>query len=502
MGLGTFLGMTPKEQHSQLRQGISDTTECCEADEEALRDFVTRMKELQLFAYGHNVDPLIDSWKHLQDRISNWPTLRSHLVELSADLVQIRCAPTMDALTNATQTAECKTGFQLISTMLHAIQSREVDRLNRAGEKLAAAKDSFISRLLTTLLWEGKLLAATVCRDVVPLKDLLTHIEEMVEADEVVFNPHLCDTINAAKDMVRKCAKLMLTCPDLHRMHTAIVHGQQMGFSEKKLADAKVRYFDEYLRSTLEDEHIVQWQYDNKGWKDFGYQSCVDFEYGYQMGFADHAPTGVDLKKMEVNRKGNVLKVRRVPPLCIPQHWDGESPIEVTEEARILFKSAQILCAKHVRNVLLWDRYAFFRSQMREAHADLSIVCEPLEGHDHTFYNCDASLNEMYLFHGCSSENAAHIEMMGFSPDCSIHFTSSLMRAMTFSPDRTVIVARVLLGDAYINKEGRNCLQSPESRQGDDVSPYDSVVAPLGDVDDFIVYESMQTYPEFVLMLE
>jgi len=272
-------------------------------------------------------------------------------------------------------------------------------------------------------------------------------------------------------------------------------------------------------------------------WVDFGLQQCMDMESYYQLGYENmKSGKDVNFKTMTYrSSEGIVYGMRRLrPPFILPEHWNGGTGlIDVTKslsemiEKKMLrtqdeicegkMKGPTIMKVEHVRNKRLWELYQFRLSQMRQEHADLNIWCQKVEANNELFsHNCDRTLNEIYLFHGTSSTAAAAIAEEGFDNrrpvsmhGLSIDFTHSSCRAQKFPefPDdedkdlKTIIVARVLLGDPYHNLIGKLGNRRPECREDDDTSPYDSVITKVGGAVDYRVYDPLQTYPEYILTL-
>jgi len=296
------------------------------------------------------------------------------------------------------------------------------------------------------------------------------------------------------------------------------------------LADAKVRYFNEYLRAVPSADSIAQWQCedDDGTCVDFGLQFCLDVEFAYQMGLAeDH---GVDFRAMEYIDSSSATRKRvrrRSPKPPLPPHWAGSAgAIDVTATAKATMEKLISLSYTHesrypsvidvvcVRNAKLWEQYAFRRAQLLAEHAADEISCHRVNfPADLRLHQCDESINEVYLFHGTSEEGAQSIEQRGFDTrllssihGLSVNFTASATRALKYPENgetrRTLILARVLLGDPYFSREATLGARRPASRDGQGFSPYDSVVSNVGGEEDQHLYDPWQTYPEYIVTVE
>eukprot|EP00397_Hematodinium_sp_SG-2012_P007949 GEMP01008000.1.p1 GENE.GEMP01008000.1~~GEMP01008000.1.p1 ORF type:complete len:654 (+),score=112.10 GEMP01008000.1:34-1995(+) len=521
------IGMIRRDT-SMLSAAISDASIFRRSVDETVKMFVMRIKELQMFTSGHNGKPAVEAWKSLQERIPRWSSLRTIIQNLAPDLLLIRGASVFEGLATTANAPEAHLSFSLIATMLHAMDAKESGRLRRTIEKVSCADPAFLSQALTTLVWEAKLLMATLCRDVLGMKLILERLEDIWDTDTIYRARFLRDARTAAKDKLRTLVASSLEgATDLPRLYTSIRQCEELKLSEAKVMDAKVRYFDLYLESAMtQAQTIVRWQYEKEGWKDFGLQTCVDLEFAREMGLPADAEGTVDIELMEYRNDDGVFAARRIPPSpVLPVHWDGQcGPVDVTEKTRALMtrlialsysaggRHPSLVKVVKVRNVHLWQQYAFRRCKLREEHADLHICCQTMEQGELVFHDCDESLNEVYLFHGTGAKEAESISAIGFDNKrltsvhgLSLNFTNSIARALSFperaTAERKVIVARVLLGDPYHNTVGKSCIRKPESRQGNEISPYDSVITPQGTYEDFYVYNSRQTYPEYIMTI-
>mmetsp|Transcript_57742 Transcript_57742/g.108663 ORF Transcript_57742/g.108663 Transcript_57742/m.108663 type:complete len:219 (-) Transcript_57742:141-797(-) len=188
--------------------------------------------------------------------------------------------------------------------------------------------------------------------------------------------------------------------------------------------------------------------------------------------------------------------------------------------------SVQTVRVWRVENTMLWRQYCNKASEMTARHKSRGLSCPalqpPVSEHlvDVDLPNClkrqslDASLNEVYLWHGTRQLNIEHILQDGFDERvCSL--TGMFGAGLYFAEDSCksgqyaeksisswrshfFFLSRVLLGRSHHTDQ-----PMPEIRKAPD--SFDSVVfsptedSPLGHHREFVVYDRYQAYPEYIV---
>ena len=176
-------------------------------------------------------------------------------------------------------------------------------------------------------------------------------------------------------------------------------------------------------------------------------------------------------------------------------------------------RGATVTKVERVENTLLWKSYCTKRAEMSQL-AGLpggAVPAIAISRHE----MLDASLNEIYLFHGTDPATARLISRWGFDErvadmgglyGAGTYFAENSCKSMQYtkqpnsSGEFTIIYSRVLLGHAF-HTSARTQTQwrrAPDRQPG---LPHDSVVASGGSQvhREFIVYDRAQTYPEFII---
>eukprot|EP00930_Biecheleria_cincta_P090529 TRINITY_DN79923_c0_g1_i1.p1 TRINITY_DN79923_c0_g1~~TRINITY_DN79923_c0_g1_i1.p1 ORF type:complete len:181 (-),score=21.19 TRINITY_DN79923_c0_g1_i1:302-844(-) len=139
--------------------------------------------------------------------------------------------------------------------------------------------------------------------------------------------------------------------------------------------------------------------------------------------------------------------------------------------------------------------------------------------------------NQKWLLHGTSYENAHEIVTTGFdsricrsgmygkgtyfaSQSCKIHqYTCKIhpQKACECKHERTMIVARVALGDPFYASSADATLRRPPARQKE-WRRHDSIIANVGtmkghkrgfqDHQEFVIFNGAQAYPSFVVQYD
>ena len=205
-------------------------------------------------------------------------------------------------------------------------------------------------------------------------------------------------------------------------------------------------------------------------------------------------------------------------------------------------RGATIKSIHRIENFPLWHRYKARLAAMREDHTRYNISVNPvdldLDGREGTMsssqrvLDCGDSLawdvDEKILLHGTSWDNANSIVMHGFDhrtctrgmygdgayfagAACKSHqYTCSKHsgKACACKSERTLIIARVALGDAYHTSFTRHGdRRAPKRRQAS--GNHDSVVVNPGPItghhnpiqlhQEFVIFGQEQAYPSFIV---
>ena len=205
-------------------------------------------------------------------------------------------------------------------------------------------------------------------------------------------------------------------------------------------------------------------------------------------------------------------------------------------------KNATVKSLHRIENFQLWHRYQARMTTMREDIAKYHISLTPavldLDGREGAMSSSQAYLDcgeplardvdEKILLHGTSYSNADSIVMHGFDHrTCmrgmysdGVYFAGAACKshqyscgahsgkAFTCKCERTLIIARVALGDAYYASETRQGSRRPPNRSGA-TGTHESVVVNPGPISwhhgqkqvhqEFVIFDREQAYPSFVV---
>ena len=205
---------------------------------------------------------------------------------------------------------------------------------------------------------------------------------------------------------------------------------------------------------------------------------------------------------------------------------------------------ATVKSVHRVENFGLWHRYQAKLKIMRQDRARHNVSNNgpaplDLDGQDSTmsssqsFFDCgeelEPDMDEKMLLHGTSWHNANSIVVDGFDhrtctrgmygegvyfagAACKSHQYSLGVRGYpsnrSYNCERTLIIARVALGDAYYASETRYGQRRPPLKSGT-TRTYDSVVVKPGPItghhkstqihQEFVLFDRDQAYPSFVV---
>eukprot|EP00435_Cladocopium_sp_Y103_P007578 s4866_g2.t1 len=205
---------------------------------------------------------------------------------------------------------------------------------------------------------------------------------------------------------------------------------------------------------------------------------------------------------------------------------------------------AQIISVHRIENFWLWHRYKARLAAMRQDHARCGISVDSVDldldgcgwntmtASQHIF-DCGEPLasdvGEKILLHGTSWDNADSIVRDGFDHrtcqsglyGAGVYFACAACKSHQYTCEqhkfkggcrcncqRTLIIARVALGDAYVAAETRKKAKRPPLR-GDSSGLYDSIAVKPGPIkghhnihqlhQEFVIFDGEQAYPSYVV---
>eukprot|EP00438_Fugacium_kawagutii_P003648 Skav224218 [mRNA] locus=scaffold939:1032560:1035025:- [translate_table: standard] len=208
-------------------------------------------------------------------------------------------------------------------------------------------------------------------------------------------------------------------------------------------------------------------------------------------------------------------------------------------------RMAEIKSVHRIEHFDLWHRYKARLGAMRQDHARYSISVGSaeldLDGPGNTMAESQKALNcgedlaldvdEKILLHGTSWKNANAIVREGFDNrtcqhafyGAGVYFACAACKSHQYTcehhksccgckQERTLIIARVALGDAYIATETRKKHRRPPNRSdasGTETGTYDSIVVKPGLIkghhnqnqihQEFVIFDGEQAYPSYVV---
>eukprot|EP00397_Hematodinium_sp_SG-2012_P010498 GEMP01010613.1.p1 GENE.GEMP01010613.1~~GEMP01010613.1.p1 ORF type:complete len:631 (+),score=124.14 GEMP01010613.1:198-2090(+) len=463
---------------------------------------------------------LLVAWDEFVNASHRWSMAMGFVDDVFHDL-DIRNPDIWQLLADNCDFAEEKITFKTVASLL-ATQDFDVIQLVQVLTEAETSKPRFLKEVVETLVLEIKLRRACILEDESlissSVKDAQRHSRQTKALQELTHN---------AVEMLQKYALERVKGASGMELLRNIINCEKLGLRDAVAAD-KARYFDCCLYVAPRVASLPQWMRSGSdGWQYLSASECVAYE-----------------RKFQANEWSDASKaqgMRRIPlRLPLPAHWGElnestremfEHLLDVTTHTEHEFlqchkvRKATVLKVEHVRNLRLWNQYLFKRRLLRDSTEPIRAlspaVCEELQMHQ-----CDPRLNEAYLFHGTTQDTVESISHRGFDTKlcCSLHgfslnFSSYPCRALLYpnsgrpkNGTRTLILTRVLLGDPCYTTETKPGLRRPTNRSEDKFDPYDCIVANPGPLkgapgdrqvhQDFHIYDSWQTYPEFILTIQ
>ncbi|CAK9008705.1 unnamed protein product [Durusdinium trenchii] len=193
--------------------------------------------------------------------------------------------------------------------------------------------------------------------------------------------------------------------------------------------------------------------------------------------------------------------------------------------------TAKVISVHRIENWSLWQGYKATRAALRQKHANFNISATPVDldldgsgtkimtSHQAAF-NCgdplEEDLQEKILLHGTRWDNVDSIILNGFDPRTSrrgmygegVYFAAAACKSHQYTCgkhssccgcklERTLIIARVTLGDAYAAEKTRRKERRPPVRDSALGLLYDSVVVNPGPIDGH--HNETQTHQEMLM---
>ena len=211
-------------------------------------------------------------------------------------------------------------------------------------------------------------------------------------------------------------------------------------------------------------------------------------------------------------------------------------------------RTATVKSVYRIENLRLWHGYKLRCEALRKQNASHNVFVTPaaldldafgglnkVMTNNQKLLDCDealaADVDEKILLHGTSWENANSIVLNGFDHrTCSrgmygngVYFASAACKSHQYTCkdhkmacgckcERTLIIARVALGDAYYAKETRYNEGRPPVRSSTSGVTYDSIVVNPGAIkghhnsaqlhQEFVIYQMEQAYPSYVIQYQ
>ncbi|KAG5277894.1 hypothetical protein AALO_G00092560 [Alosa alosa] len=266
---------------------------------------------------------------------------------------------------------------------------------------------------------------------------------------------------------------------------------------------------------------------------------CVEFhthKYAYRIDFKDMKQTNLSTGKQRAVKRAlqSVTSFRSIcdaPAVPVPSHWEAVNSTEPYQliplsqdshefkEVKELYErtmSNTIRSIHRIQNSDLWEFFCRKREQLRRIKSG-------------------AEVQERMLFHGTSARNVQAICMFNFdwrlagshghvygkgsyfardakysSKFCEVSQThllslqthglltgpQSASTVAATTPYRCMFLARVLVGEYAV---GTSVLCRPPSKDGTLTNVYDSCVDDAGQPKIFVVFDSNQVYPEYLI---
>eukprot|EP00747_Dinoflagellata_sp_TGD_P211734 gnl/TRDRNA2_/TRDRNA2_84926_c0_seq1.p1 gnl/TRDRNA2_/TRDRNA2_84926_c0~~gnl/TRDRNA2_/TRDRNA2_84926_c0_seq1.p1 ORF type:complete len:282 (+),score=21.03 gnl/TRDRNA2_/TRDRNA2_84926_c0_seq1:74-919(+) len=210
-----------------------------------------------------------------------------------------------------------------------------------------------------------------------------------------------------------------------------------------------------------------------------------------------------------------------------PEEW--ERPLTAAQMQDILQRSCraqpqaiEVISVAPVIDENLFSKYSNAADEIRSKHGQSRIHPARHElpyGLD--VHSLESTINEGFYFHGRDRQTVENITHAGFGNRCSaglygegLYFTPEAWKALQYATPssedglRTLILARVVLGDPFYTDETRRDLRSPPERPDASGALYDSVVGRPKDMPgepehtQIVVFNGCQAYPAYVVRVK
>lgn len=247
------------------------------------------------------------------------------------------------------------------------------------------------------------------------------------------------------------------------------------------------------------------------------------------------------------------LDVGTVLHMCISDLLNLSGHARDTSQDCSLMLHARVKSVHRIENWRLWQGYKQRCEALRKEHASCNVSVTPVEldldefpaAHgqrrvmttSQAFFDCGeplaADVDEKVLLHGTSWDSANSIVVNGFDNRVShrgmygdgVYFASAACKSHQYTcpqakcksacgckGERTLIIARVALGDTYKTRKKMQNLRRPPVRPNSCGVTYNSVAVDPGPIirhhnaqqihQEFVIFDRDQAYPSYVVQYE
>mmetsp|Transcript_82430 Transcript_82430/g.229709 ORF Transcript_82430/g.229709 Transcript_82430/m.229709 type:complete len:486 (+) Transcript_82430:663-2120(+) len=257
------------------------------------------------------------------------------------------------------------------------------------------------------------------------------------------------------------------------------------------------------------------------------------------------------LQRAEAEAEAAVARAAHEVPACFPPYWllEHEDGIPFRKHSTRFMKpivenvlkassrhhsgqgdcsrmaQARVVSVERVENPSLWRRFQQCKQHILDEHARhktrisrLEPPLPPALADLDPSGTLDPLVNEKFLFHGTTTENAEMIARQGFDERVAgkglygsgIYFAHEACKSSQYGGRgigaiTVFVIGRVVLGDPHYTKTAMASQKRPPERDPTTHRLYDSVVASGGIANsgsqvhsEYVVYDRLQAYPEFI----
>ena len=182
--------------------------------------------------------------------------------------------------------------------------------------------------------------------------------------------------------------------------------------------------------------------------------------------------------------------------------------------AQFLAAGATVTRVDRIENTRLWKMFSARRHEIETALRGITPVdCSPFESPSTRVL--DPSVNECMFWHGTSIKGGKMIANTGFDEriaslggfsGAGCYFAEAIAKSMAYAVPASVtgeycmLLCRVILGEPQRRNKHFGSQQRHPLAKNANGERFDSVVVhPPGSYREFIIYDGLQTYPEFMI---